>query len=102
MATGRWESRAGGPREAEVSEQASLGGPEVWVPLRLGVQGGQIVDGFGPDETLAFHDGFVHAGHRELPLAVAWRRIATRYDRCAHTFFSSICIAASLAFYLNQ
>lgn len=31
-----------------------------------------------------------------------WRRIATRYDRCAHTFFSSICIAASLTFYLNQ
>jgi transposase len=30
-----------------------------------------------------------------------WRRIATRYDRCAHTFFSSICIAATLAFYLN-
>ena len=23
-----------------------------------------------------------------------WRRIATRYDRCAHTFFSAICIAA--------
>jgi transposase len=31
-----------------------------------------------------------------------WRRIATRYDRCAHTFFSSICIAAAVAFYLNQ
>jgi hypothetical protein len=31
-----------------------------------------------------------------------WRRIATRYDRCAHTFFSAICIAATLAFYLNQ
>jgi hypothetical protein len=31
-----------------------------------------------------------------------WRRIATRYDRCARTFFSSICIAATLAFYLNQ
>ena len=29
-----------------------------------------------------------------------WRRIATRYDRCAHTFFSSICIAASFIFYL--
>jgi transposase len=29
-----------------------------------------------------------------------WRRIATRYDRCAHTFFSSICMA--VAFYLNQ
>ena len=31
-----------------------------------------------------------------------WRRIATRYDRCAHTFFSAICIAASVLFYLNQ
>jgi transposase len=30
-----------------------------------------------------------------------WRRIATHYDRCAHTFFSAICIAASVAFYLN-
>ncbi len=27
-----------------------------------------------------------------------WRRIATRYDRCAHTFFSAICIAATVAF----
>ena len=31
-----------------------------------------------------------------------WRRIHTRYDRCAHTFFSAICIAASIIFYLNQ
>ena len=30
-----------------------------------------------------------------------WRRIAMRYDRCAHTFFSAICIAASFLFYLN-
>jgi transposase len=30
------------------------------------------------------------------------RRIATRYDRCAHTFFSAICIAASVAFYLKE
>jgi putative transposase len=30
-----------------------------------------------------------------------WRRIATRYDRCAHAFFSSICIAAIVIFYLN-
>ena len=29
-----------------------------------------------------------------------WRRIATRYDRCAHTFFSSICIAATVIFWL--
>ncbi len=31
-----------------------------------------------------------------------WRRIATRYDRCAHTFFSAICIAATVIFWLNQ
>jgi len=31
-----------------------------------------------------------------------WRRIATRYDRCAHTFFSAICIAAAVTFYLNE
>jgi transposase len=30
-----------------------------------------------------------------------WRRIAMRYDRCAHTFFSAICIAAAVIFYLN-
>ena len=29
-----------------------------------------------------------------------WRRIATRYDRCAHTFFSAICIAATVTFWL--
>ncbi|NIJ58732.1 transposase [Pseudochelatococcus lubricantis] len=29
-----------------------------------------------------------------------WRRIATRYDRCAHTFFSAICIAAAVTFCL--
>jgi len=31
-----------------------------------------------------------------------WRRIATRYDRCAHTFFSAICIAATIIFWINQ
>lgn len=30
-----------------------------------------------------------------------WRRIATRYDRCARTFFSAICIAATVIFWLN-
>jgi transposase len=29
-----------------------------------------------------------------------WRRIHTRYDRCAHTFMSAICIAASVTFWL--
>lgn len=28
-----------------------------------------------------------------------WRRIHTRYDRCAHTFMSAICIAAVVSFW---
>jgi transposase len=31
-----------------------------------------------------------------------WRRIHTRYDRCAHAFFSAICIAATVIFWLGQ
>jgi transposase len=31
-----------------------------------------------------------------------WRRLALRYDRCAHTFFSTICIAATIIFWLGQ
>ena len=30
-----------------------------------------------------------------------WRRIAMRYDRCAHTFFSALCLAASVIFYFD-
>ncbi len=29
-----------------------------------------------------------------------WRRIHIRYDRCAHTYFSAICIAAAVTFWL--
>jgi transposase len=31
-----------------------------------------------------------------------WRRIAMRYDRCAHTFLSAIVIAATVIFWINQ
>ena len=31
-----------------------------------------------------------------------WRRISMRYDRCAHTFFSAIQLAATLIFYLKE
>jgi transposase len=30
-----------------------------------------------------------------------WRRISMRCDRCAHTFFSAICIAATVIFWLR-
>lgn len=29
-----------------------------------------------------------------------WRRIATRYDRCAHTYMSAICQAATVIFWI--
>ena len=29
-----------------------------------------------------------------------WRRIATRYDRCAHIFLSAVLIAATVSFWL--
>ena len=31
-----------------------------------------------------------------------WRRIATRYDRSAHTFMAAIVIAATVIFWINQ
>ena len=31
-----------------------------------------------------------------------WRRIAARYDRCAYTCFSAICIAATVIFWLGE
>jgi transposase len=31
-----------------------------------------------------------------------WRRIAMRYDRCAHTFMSAICLAATTLFWINE
>ena len=30
-----------------------------------------------------------------------WHRIATKYDRCAHTFFSAICVAATVIWWLQ-
>ena len=31
-----------------------------------------------------------------------WRRIAMRYDRCAHTFMPAICLAATVLFWINE
>ena len=30
-----------------------------------------------------------------------WRRIATRYDRCSHTFFCAICITAVVIWWIR-
>jgi transposase len=39
-------------------------------------------------------------GERMFGRLKDWRRIATRYDRCAHTFMSASCIAAAVIFWL--
>jgi transposase len=31
-----------------------------------------------------------------------WRRISTRYDRCAYAFLSAICIAATVIFWVGK
>ena len=31
-----------------------------------------------------------------------WRRVHTRYDRCAHTFMSAIALAATVIFWLTR
>ena len=31
-----------------------------------------------------------------------WRRIATRYDRCAHTFMAAVTLAAIMIFWINE
>jgi transposase len=50
------------------------------------------------------HDSMLYRQRHRIENAFGrlkdWRRIATRYDRCAHTFFSAICIAATVIFWL--
>jgi transposase len=48
------------------------------------------------------HDAILYRQRHKIEIMFGrlkdWRRIHTRYDRCAHTFFSAICIAATVIF----
>ena len=50
------------------------------------------------------HDAVLYRQRHKIEIMFGrlkdWRRIHTRYDRCAHTFFSAICIAATVIFWL--
>lgn len=50
------------------------------------------------------HDAILYKQRHKIEIMFGrlkdWRRVATRYDRCAHTFFSAICIAATFIFWL--
>ena len=52
------------------------------------------------------HDTVLYRQHHKIENMFGklkdWRRIHTRYDRCAHTFMSAICIAATVIFWINQ
>ena len=52
-----------------------------------------------PQSSYAYNTNLYRQRHKVENLFAKlkdWRRIATRYDRCAHTFFSAICIAAAV------
>jgi transposase len=58
---------------------------------------------FGPENPIAYDKALCRQHHKventfAKPEDCRW--IATRYDRCAHTF-SAICISATVAFYVN-
>jgi transposase len=55
-------------------------------------------------KKLIEHDRFLYRQRHKIENMFGrlkdWRRIHTRYDRCAHTFMSAICIAAAVIFWL--
>jgi len=72
-------------------------------PLSFFLTAGQISDSAGPAALL---DSLPAArwmlGHRryDADRRKDWRWIATRYDRCPTVFFSAICLAATVMFWL--
>ncbi len=48
------------------------------------------------------HDTVLYRQRHRIENIKDWRRIHTRYDLCAHTFMSAICIAATVIFWLHQ
>jgi transposase len=52
------------------------------------------------------HDATLYRQRRRIEIMFGrlkdWRRIAMRYDRCAHTFFSAITLAGNVIFWLVQ
>ena len=59
-------------------------------------QARELVADRGYDST-QYRDALTERGMR----LEDWRRIAARYDRCAHTFQSATCIAVVVAFWLT-
>ena len=52
------------------------------------------------------HDGTLYKQRHRIEIMFGrlkdWRRVATRYDRAAHTSFSTIILAATVTFWLGQ
>lgn len=78
-----------------------------WLRQALAEQGTQAcIPSRAKRNTPVPHDPLLYRQRHKIEIMFGrlkdWQRIATRYDRCAHTFFSAICIAAAVTFYLNQ
>nr|WP_269815626.1 transposase [Elioraea thermophila] len=52
------------------------------------------------------HDTALYRQRYRIELMFArlkdWRRVASRYDRCAHPFLAAITLAAAVIFWLTQ
>ena len=71
----------------------------------VGFDGGGPTDLIQPSRWMREDAGFA-PHHRRIEIAFGrikdWRRIATRYDRCATNFFGAITLAAIVIFWLDQ
>ena len=65
--------------------------------LRNGLRWRDAPADYGPHKTI--YNRFVRWSR--LGVFKDWRRIHTRYDRCAHTFMAAIVIAATVIFWLG-
>jgi len=72
--------------------------------IRKGLRWRDAPEVYGPHETL--YNRFMRWSRIGVFCRILfgrlkdWRRIAVRYDRSAHTFFSAICVAATIIFWL--
>ena len=67
--------------------------------IRYGLQWKDAPTAYGPYKTLYRQRHKIEIMFGRIK---DWRRIAMRYDRCAPTFFSTICLAATVIFYLKE
>ena len=59
-------------------------------------------DQFPPTRSRKIPIPYDKALYRQSHRIEDWRRVAMRYDRCAHTFLSTISLAPTVLFWINE